>query len=132
MVAEAARGVVVLAVDVVADRAADRDLPGAGQRPETHSPYGSAALMRASRLTPASTVDRTAASGSMEWIRLRAGHVDDEPAAVLGDVAVAAAEPAGEDAGGPGRRPGRRRRRRTRHRVVAPHRPASVRCDPNR
>ena len=96
VVAEAAGAVVVLAVDVAGDGAPTVTcrVPGSTG---THNPSGSPAFINWSRFTPASTstvpvvgVDRVDA--------VQGGHVDDEAAAVLGVVAVGAAEAARDHA----------------------------------
>ncbi len=107
MVAEAARAVVVLAVDVGGDRAADGDLPGARQHRHPQPE-------RQRRLHQLVEVDAGVDVGQLgvgvdrvDAVQRR--HVDDQAAAVLRVVAVGAAQPAGDDAPAltpPRRRPG--------------------------
>ncbi len=95
VVAEAAGAVVVLAVDVAGDRAADGDLPGAGQHrhPQPERQRGAHQLVE---VHAGVDVDERGRPRSIEWIWFSGGHVDDEAAAVLGVVAVGAAQSAGD------------------------------------
>ena len=82
----------------------------------THSPNGSAAFISWSRLTPPSTSTRSAVAGRMSGSVFSAGHVDHQAAAVLGVVAVGAAEAAGDHATAESARASPPRRRSPRYR----------------
>ena len=96
VVAEAARAVVVLAVDVAGDRAADGDLPGAGE----HRNPQSERQRRLHQLVEADARVHFGQAGvgvdRVDLVQRR--HVDHQPAAVLGVVAVGTAQPAGDHA----------------------------------
>ncbi len=104
---EAARPVMVLAVHVGGDRAADRDLPGA--RRDRHEP--AERQRRGHQLLQA----HPGLAGDQPGLRVEAGDAaqpggpDDQAAAVLRRVVVAAAQAAGDHARGAGRRPAGRR-----------------------
>ena len=96
VVAEAARAVVVLAVDVAGDRAADGDLAGAGQHrhPQPERQRGPHQLVEVH-----AGVDVDEPGVGVHRVDLvQRGHVDDQAAAVLRVVAVGAAQPAGDHA----------------------------------
>ena len=94
VVAEAALGVVVLAVDVRADRAADRDLPGARQH--RHPPAERQGGPHERVQADAAVDDRDARVGVDRGRAGEPGHVEHEAARVLCRVAVGAAETAGD------------------------------------
>ena len=94
VVAEAALGVVVLAVDVRADRAADRDLPGARQH--RHPPAERQGGPHERVQADAAVDDRDARVGVDRGRAGEPGHLEHEAARVLCRVAVGAAETAGD------------------------------------
>ena len=100
VVAEAARAVVVLAVDVGGDGAADGDLPGAGQHrhPQPERQRGPHQLIEVDAGVEVGDVG--VGVDRVDPVQRR--HVDDQPAAVLRVVAVGAAQPAGDDAAAAG------------------------------
>ena len=90
--------VVVLAVDVAGDRAADGDLPGAGQH---RHPQAERQCGPHQRVEVHAGVDVDEVAVAVDRVDLvQRGHVDDQPAAVLGVVAVGPAQPPGDDAAG--------------------------------
>ena len=96
VVAEAAVAVVVLAVDVGGDRAADRHLPGARQHrhPPAERQRGPHERVQAD----AGVDDRDARVGVDRGRAGEPGHVEHDAAGVLRRVAVGAAEAAGDHA----------------------------------
>ncbi len=93
VVAEAALDVVGLAVDVAADRAADGDLPGAGQHGQPQPEREQRAHQRVER---DAGVDLDQARVGVHPVdAVQRGHVDDDAARVLRRVAVAAARARG-------------------------------------
>ena len=100
VVAEAALGVVVLAVHVRADRAADRDLAGARQH--RHPPAERQGGAHQGVEADPAVDDRDARVGVDRGRAGEAGHVQDGAAGVLRGVAVGAAEAAGDDPARPG------------------------------
>ena len=96
VVAEAARAVVVLAVDVGADGTADGDLPGTGQHrhPQPERQRSLHQLVEAD--TGVHVGDGGVTRDGVDGVQR--GHVDDDAAAVAGVVAVGAAEAARHDA----------------------------------
>ena len=94
VVAEAALGVVVLAVDVRADRAADRDLPGSRQH--RHPPAERQGGPHERVQADAAVDDRDTRVGVDGGRAGEPGHLEHEAARVLCRVAVGAAETAGD------------------------------------
>ena len=94
VVAEAALGVVVLAVDVGADRAADRDLAGARQH--RHPPAERQGGAHQGVQADPAVDDRDARVGVDRGRAGEPGHVQHGAAGVLRRVAVGAAEAAGD------------------------------------
>ena len=96
VVAEAARAVVVLAVDVARDRAADGDLPGARQHRNPQTEW----QRRFHQLVEAHAGVHVCHAGvgvdRVDVVQRR--HVDDQATAVLRVVAVRAAQAAGDHA----------------------------------
>ena len=95
MISEAAGAVVVLSVDVATDRAADGYLAGSGQYrdPQSGRQGRSHQLIQAD-----SAVDVDHACPGVDRVNpIQCGHVDDQSAAVLGVVAVGAAQSARDD-----------------------------------
>ena len=100
VVAEAPDDVMGLAVDVGADRAADRHLPGAGQHREPE-PERKGAAHQGVQADPG--VDDDPAEIAVDGVDGgQRGHVQDGAAGVLRRVPVGAAEAAGDDAARPG------------------------------
>ena len=96
VVAEAARAVMVLAVDVACDRAADGDLPGSRQHRDPQ-PERQRRLHQLVEVHPGVDVGQPGV-GADRVDGVQRGHVDHQAAAVLRVVAVGAAQPARDNA----------------------------------
>ena len=128
VVAEAARAVVVLAVDVARDRAADGDLAGAGQH---RHPQPERQRRLHQRVEADAGVEVDQAGVAVDGVDpVQRGHVDDQAAAVLRVVAVGAAQSAGDHAALAGLRHGLGDHLGIRRRQAPARR--SGRCGPSR